>query len=113
MVPRTQQQAAGCRRDERGRRHAVGQGGAVQAEVGGGHPGEQRRDAEPEEVDDEDGGDEPAAAVFNPLRRRMQAMVDRRFDRARYDAERVVAQFSVQLRDRSILTCWGMTCSAW
>ena len=54
-------QAAGCRRDERGHRHAVGQGGAVQADVCGCHPGDQRREAEPEEVDDEDGGDEPGA----------------------------------------------------
>jgi hypothetical protein len=36
-------------------------GGAVQAEVRGCHPGDQRRDAEPEEGDDEDGGDEPGA----------------------------------------------------
>ena len=41
-----------------------------------------------------------AAALFNPLRRRVQAAVDRRFDRSRYDAERVMGQFSVQLRDQ-------------
>jgi hypothetical protein len=40
-----------------------------------------------------------AAALFNPLRRRVQGIVDQRFDRARYNAERVVAQFAVQLRD--------------
>ena len=40
-----------------------------------------------------------AATLFSPLRRRAQAAVDRRFDRARYDAERVVAQFSERLRE--------------
>ena len=48
-----------------------------------------------------------AAALFNPLRRRVQAVIDRRFDRARYDAGRVVAQFSVQLREQVDLDVLG------
>jgi hypothetical protein len=48
-----------------------------------------------------------AAALFNPLRRRVQAVVNRRFDRARYDAERVVERFSVQLREQVDLDVLG------
>jgi hypothetical protein len=39
------------------------------------------------------------AALFNPLRRRVQATVDHRFNRSRYDAERVMDWFSESLRD--------------
>ena len=40
-----------------------------------------------------------AAALFNPLRRRVQRVVDRRFNRTRYNADRTVAEFAARLKD--------------
>ncbi len=40
-----------------------------------------------------------AAALFNPLRRRVQQVVDRRFNRARYNAETIIASFAARLRE--------------
>lgn len=40
------------------------------------------------------------AAFFNPLRRRIQKMVEHRFNRSRYDAERVISEFTDSLRER-------------
>jgi hypothetical protein len=44
-----------------------------------------------------------AAALFNPLRRRVQRVVDRRFNRVRYDADRMVEAFAVRLKDATEL----------
>ncbi len=40
-----------------------------------------------------------AAALFNPVRRRVQLRVDRRFNRARYDADQMVAALAARLKD--------------
>jgi len=40
-----------------------------------------------------------AAALFQPMRRRVQGVIDQRFNRARFDAARTVEEFSLRLRD--------------
>jgi hypothetical protein len=44
-----------------------------------------------------------AAALFNPVRRRVQKVVDRRFNRARYDADQIAAAFATRLKDATDL----------